>query len=164
MTSKSILDSTVEKLREINIDKTSLKEAFNKKLFPKRSTTNGKYAPYRSYGEHRIAEFLKQLGIEFKYEQEAEVVDIYNKRRIWYPDFYLTKHNIYLEFYGITGDADYEEETQYKTQSYSKSNIDVIEVYPAQLQRTIFFKHIISEVERILKKRPLVHKNATTRM
>ena len=55
----------------------------------------------KSYGEMKIANFLAQHGIEYKYEADY-IIDTRTEEYGQYkPDFYLPDYNIYIEYFGI---------------------------------------------------------------
>ena len=51
---------------------------------------------YKSKGEEKIANFLKRKKIKFIYEKKLKIKDLDNKKRIWYPDFYLVREKFLL--------------------------------------------------------------------
>lgn len=106
---------------------------------------------FKSAGERRIAEFLEASGIRYAYEQPLLVLD-QGKPRIWYPDFALLQLAIYIEYYGITGDPDYDRCTRHKREVYKAMELDVIPVYPATF-RTDWQGYILDHAERIHTRR-----------
>lgn len=88
---------------------------------------------YRSIGERRIAEVLDKYRIDLKYESPVLIQDDHNKQRIWYPDFYLPEFAQFIEYYGLTGDHEYDKAIIKKDSAYRKSSLDVIPVYPANI-------------------------------
>jgi len=92
---------------------------------------DGKRAPkLKSEGERRIAYFLEENSIRYQYEAGVLVNSIYNKPRIWYPDFYLPEFGAYIEYYGLKGQRSYDNGINRKETVYSRMGLDVIPVYP----------------------------------
>lgn len=50
-------------------------------------------------------------------------------------DFYLPSHDIYIEFWGLTGDARYEQTKKEKLAFYAKQKLKLIELYPDHIQQ-----------------------------
>jgi len=50
--------------------------------------------------EKEVANVLKELKIQWTYEQPVFVWDETNRPRVWTPDFYLQQFGIYLEVCG----------------------------------------------------------------
>jgi hypothetical protein len=84
--------------------------------------------PFKSAGERKIAEVLDKYGIPFKYESPVLVHDQQKKPRIWYPDFYLPTHGIYVEYYGLCGHPSYDSLRERKQQAYQGAGLQVISV------------------------------------
>ena len=75
-----------------------------------RLTLNGEQV--KSRGEHRIANWLFEHGIPYKYERHLK-----HKRISWVPDFTIYPDEpqpIIVEYLGLEGDPDYDEETAWK--------------------------------------------------
>lgn len=87
---------------------------------------------FKSNGEKMIASVLDSIKI--RYEHEAGVlINNRNYQRIWYPDFKLSDYSIYLEYFGITRDPNYDHQTRHKLDTYTQNGIDVIAIYPEHL-------------------------------
>lgn len=91
---------------------------------------------YKSEGERNIAEFLVNKKIGFKYERPVLVLDE-NKPRIFYPDFFIPEFALYLEYFGINGNGDYNKRTIHKEEIYKKNRIDIIPIYPEHLKHNL---------------------------
>ena len=94
-----------------------------------------RYTPpsaFKSAGEQRIADFLDHHGIRYIYEPPTAVTQ-HGKTRLWYPDFLLPEYGLYIEYYGRTGDPDYDRGILEKTAAYEASGLEVIPVYPHHL-------------------------------
>ena len=53
-----------------------------------------------TYAEKEVANVLKELGIQWSFEQPVFVWDENQRPRVWTPDFYLIHLGIYLEVCG----------------------------------------------------------------
>jgi len=78
---------------------------------------------YKSWGEEQIARFLDRNKIKYQYEYPLAIVD-YGKIRTWYPDFRLPEQGIIIEYFGINGNSNYDEQSRHKIQVYKKEGID----------------------------------------
>jgi len=106
---------------------------------------------FKSNGERKIAKFLDDILIKYRYEAGVLVNDKTNQPRIWYPDFHLTEYGIYLEYFGLAGNPDYRKSIQVKESVYTKNHIDVISIYPWMFQED-WQGHIMKELECKLKR------------
>ena len=82
---------------------------------------------YKSHMERQIADLFEKHKIPFIYEKPTAVVD-YGKTKIWYPDFTLS-YGIVVEYFGISGNKDYEYRTSHKLKVYKKNQIPVIALH-----------------------------------
>jgi len=106
---------------------------------------------YRSAGERKIAAFLDNYDIPYRYQPPVLVNDK-GYQRIWYPDFGLDKYSIFIEYFGIQNDPEYDQRTDHKLKAYHNSNIDVISVYPTTLQNN-YKNYILGEMHHIMDNR-----------
>jgi len=93
---------------------------------------------YKSKGEEAIAEILKQYNIDFVYEyplliKEQKENDS-EKLRIWYPDFWLPKYSIIIEYFGMDDNPTYHNGKTAKWEAYKKLDLDCIPVYQKTIQ------------------------------
>lgn len=93
--------------------------------------TGGRYAPYKSLGEHRIGHLLDKYGLPFTYEKPTAVLDG-GKVRLWYPDFTLS-YGLLIEYFGINGNSEYNKRTEHKLAIYQGNQMDVLPVYPRDM-------------------------------
>lgn len=107
--------------------------------------------PYRSKPELQIARLLEKNNIAYKYEHPVAVIDR-GKTKIWYPDFYLPRYGMIIEYFGVNGDAGYEERTRHKTQVYNENGIEGLFLKDQSLKGDWPTK-IIGQIEDILKNR-----------
>jgi len=71
--------------------------------------------------EKEVALVLKEIGIQWSFEQPVFVWDENKRPRVWTPDFYLTQFGIYLE---VCGSKDFNYE--YRKHVFSKNGYCVI--------------------------------------
>lgn len=107
--------------------------------------------PYRSKPELQIARLLGKNNIAYKYEHPVAVIDR-GRTRIWYPDFYLPHYGIIIEYFGVNGDAGYDERTRHKAQVYKENGIEGLFLNENSLKGDWPTK-IIGQIEGILKGR-----------
>ncbi len=100
---------------------------------------------FKSKGEIKIADFLDEMGIKYLYEQGILVEDYQQKQRIWYPDFYLPEFGMYIEYFGVVNDRDYEKGIHKKNAVYKKMTLDVIGIYPYMFKEN-WKKYIIGSI------------------
>ena len=107
----------------------------------------GKIKPnFKSEGERRIAYFLEDNLIRYRYEPGVLINTPERKPRIWYPDFYLPEFGSFIEYYGLVGRQNYDRGIKRKEASYSKAGLDVIPIYPWTFDDN-WQKYIMSRLE-----------------
>jgi hypothetical protein len=74
-----------------------------------------------THAEREVANVLKELKIQWTYEQPVFVWDEDGRPRVWAPDFYLTQFGIYLE---VCGSRDFNYE--YRRRVFSQNGYSVI--------------------------------------
>jgi len=80
----------------------------------------------RSKNEAQIAEKVLPTGLEFYYEKALVLLDQYNKKIVYYPDFTIVLpdgRTIYWEHKGLLGRPDYLERDMLRTYIYHKNGI-----------------------------------------
>lgn len=96
---------------------------------------------FKSDGERAIAEVLTKYNVEFVYEYPLLIKEQKNndteKLRIWYPDFWLPKYSIIIEYWGLAGDPNYDKGKNDKIAAYKRMNIDYISVYPETCKKDL---------------------------
>ena len=112
--------------------------------------TGGRYAPYRSWGEHRIGTLLDKYGLPFIYEKPTAVLDS-GKVRLWYPDFTLS-YGMLIEYFGINGNKEYNRRTEHKLAVYQQNQLDVLPVYPGDMSKG-WEQRILSRIDHTLDQR-----------
>lgn len=111
-----------------------------------------KLSDFKSIGETRIAEFLSRYSIPYKYESGVVVYPSETQPRIWYPDFYLPDLGIYIEYFGMNGNEDYNQGMRMKRNVYSQQRLPVIPVYPWMFNED-WQGYLFREVKRITSSR-----------
>jgi hypothetical protein len=107
---------------------------------------------FKSEGERKIAEVLNRYRIDFRYEWPVLVRDYDQKFRIWYPDFFLPKYGVYLEYFGYENNPDYDNGRKRKEKIYKEMKMDVISIDSKILENQLE-NHIINQLYRIQTKR-----------
>jgi len=105
---------------------------------------------YKSDGEKLIADFLKTEKIHFVYEYPVALRDEQNQIRIWYPDFFLPKLNIVIEYLGMKGKPEYERAVRRKTRLFKELKVDFIYITPKRLTRPDWRHYIINRILEIM--------------
>ena len=95
----------------------------------KYKTRDGHYV--RSRGEVMIDNFLYSTRVPHAYELEVHLAE----NKVMTPDFccLTAKGNVYIEFWGLEGQADYDSCTAYKKKIYDEFDLDLINVHPENL-------------------------------
>ena len=71
--------------------------------------------------EKEVANYLKDMGVYWEYEQPVFVRDERDRPRVWTPDFYLPELPLYVEVCGEDRKGSY----NYRREIYFKNSIDV---------------------------------------
>lgn len=106
---------------------------------------------YQSEGERQIARFLKREGIEFQYEHPLAVMDR-GRLRLWYPDFRLREYGMIIEYFGMNGDAGYNDRARHKMEVYGQNGVEGL-FLTEQSFKGDWPARILGELEDILKGR-----------
>ena len=124
------------------------------------AVVGNRYAPYRSWNEHRIAGLLDKYGLPFIYEKPTAVVDS-GQVRIWYPDFTLS-YGLLIEYFGIGGNAEYDRRTQHKLTAYQQNQMDVVALYQRDMGRG-WDDHLLRRIDTALEHRLTGYRSAIGR-
>lgn len=95
----------------------------------------------RSKGEQQIANFLFEQEIEYLYEPLFLFGDIHI-----HPDFYLYEYGVFIEYFGVENNIEYDKYKKLKLELYEKIGIKVIVLLPEEINhfgayiRTDFYK------------------------
>ena len=106
---------------------------------------------FKSEGERKIAELFDRYNIKYKYEQGV-LVTIDEKPKIWHADYFLPEYGIYVEYYGLAGNQDYDKGIERKNKTYSEMGIEVIPVYPSDFSNG-WQSYILNQIYTISKNR-----------
>lgn len=98
----------------------------------------------RSRGEQQIANFLYEQEIKYVYEPLLIIGE--EKAR---PDFYLYEYGIFIEYLGMQGNKEYDEQTERKLALYEKYGIKVITLFPQEFDH--FGAYIRTDFSKITK-------------
>ena len=86
--------------------------------------------PLKSKGEKRIADFLFEHSVDYKYEYPWRT----DSGIVIYPDFYLPQLKLVIEYWGMEGDKDYDESAEFKRRYWdTKPGYTLIEIFPHHL-------------------------------
>ena len=99
--------------------------------------------------EKEVAEVLKELKIQWIYEQPVFVWDENKRPRVWAPDFYLIHFGIYIEVCG-SEKFDYD----YRRRIFDKNGHKVIYLHIYKEQKK-WKNHLMSYLKVITKYRNL---------
>jgi len=97
-----------------------------------RGTEFNKYSSFKSRGEREIGKFLDGQSIAYQYEYPLAIKDR-DQVRIWYPDFRLPDYGMIIEYFGMNGDAAYNEQIAHKIFAYKEAGIDGIYLLESSL-------------------------------
>ena len=97
--------------------------------------------------EKQVAEFLRELGLWYKYEFPVFLYDDKERPRLWEPDFFLPKLGLYVEVCG-SEEPDY----TFREKIYYKNEICVIFLHCYKEEKT-WKQFLIDRLESIREKR-----------
>ena len=110
---------------------------------------------FKSRGERKIANFLEENDIKYKYEAGVMIYQTEDLPRIWYPDFNLPEFSTYIEYYGMVGNPDYDRGIKVKETAYTHMGLSVIPVYPHMFSENwqgYIIKELKNNIENQYKK------------
>ncbi len=81
----------------------------------------------QSRGEVIIADFLYDNNIKYIYDKPTRF-SFFQPTSIR-PDFYLPEYDIYIEYWGMRGNKNYDQKTEWKQKIYKKHNKKLINLY-----------------------------------
>lgn len=86
---------------------------------------------YKSRGEKLIADFLFEHNVAFKYEKVFPI----GYKRSYRPDFTLEDHKLVIEYFGLVGKKDYDEQTEKKKEYWQSRNThELLSYYPHHIK------------------------------
>ncbi len=106
-------------------------------------------SPYKSRGEGQIADFLGDRDIAFQYEYPLAIKDR-GQVRLWYPDFRLPEYGMIIEYFGMNGNAAYNDQIIHKIETYRQAGVDGIYLLESSL-RGDWQSGILSRIEQSLE-------------
>jgi hypothetical protein len=95
---------------------------------------------YDSKSEERVGEYFLRKKIKFylhpaiKLQKSFGPITIPFMRRILHPDFFLPEYNVYVEYWGMVDDENYNEKRKKKMKDYKANDVDIISIYPKNLE------------------------------
>jgi hypothetical protein len=107
--------------------------------------------------EKQVAEFLDELGLKAWYQYPVFVYDKEGRPRVWSPDFYIPRLNMYIE---VCGSEDFKYQYRFRDDVYRNNGFYVIfvqtyketEQWKSHLIKTIMeiedFRH--SEIKKMI--------------
>ena len=118
-----------------------------------------KYSSFKSRGDREIGKFLDGQNITYQYEYPLAIKDR-DQVRIWYPDFRLPEYGTIIEYFGMNGDAAYNEQIAHKIFTYKEAGIDGIYLLESSFSGN-WQEQIIDRIEQSLEGK--LHKIASHR-
>lgn len=116
----------------------------------RRYTHKEPHEALRSTGEKLIDDFLREEKIHFVHEYPMALKDEQGQIRLWYPDFFLPKLNIVIEYLGMKGKEEYERAVRRKTKLFYNLKIDFIYITPKRLTRPDWKHYIVRRIIEIM--------------
>lgn len=87
----------------------------------------------QSRGEQAIADFLFKRGIEYVYDRPVRF-SFWQTVKIR-PDFYLPSFDVYIEYWGMKGEPDYDRKTEWKKGLYARYHKKLISLDSSMRER-----------------------------
>jgi hypothetical protein len=91
------------------------------------------YSLFKSKGERQIASYLDGQGMAYQYEYPLAIIDR-GQTRIWYPDFRLPEYGMIIEYFGMNGNSNYNDQMAHKMGVYKDAGIDGIYLMESSLR------------------------------
>lgn len=121
----------------------------------------------KSYEECEIANFLYLNQINYEYEKPFEIDTATPKFRQYFPDFYLSDYNVYIEHLALNkkGEApsffyNYLESLEWKRQQHKEYKTNLIETYSHEKTDGILINNLKKKLLKFgIKPKPLNEKN-----
>ena len=106
---------------------------------------------YKSKGEIQIARLFERNSIDYLYEYPLAVMDN-GRTRIWYPDFQLPGYGMIIEYFGVNGKQNYDEQAKHKMKVYRQNGIEGL-FLKEDCFRGDWPGRIVGQIEDVLKDR-----------
>jgi len=103
---------------------------FDMKVQNKKTILAADRTVVQSKGERRIADWLSERSIEYRYDDKFQIIQGYAVR----PDFYLQQFDVYIEYWGLDT-TDYRIGMLLKKKLYQQEGRRLISLYPDDLRR-----------------------------
>lgn len=99
----------------------------------------------RSKSEKWIADALFLHSIPYVYEKSLDI-----GKYTFKPDFYLPEFDIYLEFYGLISDTEYNRTHKWKKKMYGRHKIRCVPIYPRHIKvkPKEFIQWLVAEIKK----------------
>jgi len=97
--------------------------------------------------ELRVAEYLSELGLWWRFESPVFVYDEKDRPRVWTPDFYIPKLGMHIE---VCGSEDYN--YGYREKIYKNNGYNVIFVHAYKHQKE-WKKYLVKRIMEIEEQR-----------
>ncbi|MDP2947900.1 MAG: hypothetical protein Q8N88_07330 [Nanoarchaeota archaeon] len=122
---------------------------------------------YDSKSEEKIAEYFKKKNIIFEHHPRIKMP----KKFFWNfnlpfhnielePDFYLPEFNIFVEYWGMIDDENYKKNSyDFKKKLYAENDVELIDLYPKNLQENHLDWAFTSKLLEIFKRREGIDRN-----
>jgi hypothetical protein len=94
----------------------------------------------QSHGEEVLANYFHDHRITFVYDLPARF-SIFQAVSIR-PDFYLPDYDVYIEYWGMKGNAAYDKKTEWKRKVYRKYGKRLIDIYVSDIKSKGFVNKI----------------------
>ena len=85
----------------------------------------------RSKSEKKIADFLVSHGVKYEYEKMLRTWALGSK--ISFPDFYLPEYKVYIEYWGLANEENYNLKMRRKLAKYHQIGLKWINLYEQDL-------------------------------
>ncbi len=109
------------------------------------------HSVFKSKGEREIAHYLESRRMAYQYEYPLAIVDR-GQTRIWYPDFRLPDSGMIIEYFGVNGDSNYNEQMINKMRVYREAGIEGVYLMEPTM-RGPWQEMIDERIEQVLKGR-----------
>ncbi len=101
-----------------------------------RSTKSGVLV--QSYGEEVLADFFHEHKIRFIYDKSTRF-SFFQPAAIR-PDFYLPDYDVYVEYWGMKGNAAYDKKTTWKKKVYARYHKRLIDIWVPDIKSKRYIK------------------------
>lgn len=92
----------------------------------------------QSHGEEVLANYFHEHKIRFVYDQQTRF-SFFQGAAIR-PDFFLPDFDVYIEYWGMKGNAEYDQKTKWKKSVYRKYHKRLIDIYVSDIKSERYIK------------------------